>query len=94
MCGGTPEGISTAPSSAISPNPPHSPRATGNITLELAAPAVLEYFTAEQAEELQELPLGYTASVSEKQRFRLVGNTWPLEVITHILSAVPAAAHN
>lgn len=54
----------------------------------------LEYFTAEQAEELQTLPLGYTASVSEKQRFRLVGNAWTLEVITHILSAVLAAAPN
>ena len=45
-------------------------------------------FTAEQAETLQTLPVGYTASVSDKQRFRLLGNAWTLDVITHILSAL------
>ena len=45
-------------------------------------------FTAEQAETLQTLPVGYTAGVSDKQRFRLLGNAWTLDVITHILSAL------
>ena len=45
-------------------------------------------FTAEQAETLQTLPVGYTASVSDKQRFRLLGNAWTLDAITHILSAL------
>ena len=47
----------------------------------------LEYFTAEEAEELQTLPSGYTSCVSEKQRFRLIGNGWTLSVIAHILFA-------
>ena len=45
-------------------------------------------FTAEQAGTLQTLPVGYTAGVSDKQRFRLLGNAWTLDVITHILSAL------
>lgn len=47
-----------------------------------------ESFTAEYAECLQTLPMGYTSSVSDKQRFRLLGNAWTLEVICHILSAL------
>ena len=51
-------------------------------------------FTAEQAETLQTLPVGYTAGVSDKQRFRLLGNAWTLDVIIHILSALTIEEKN
>lgn len=50
------------------------------------------YFTAEQIEQLQTLPVGYTKCVSEKQRFRLIGAAWTLDVITHILRSATTSA--
>lgn len=40
----------------------------------------------EEAELLQTLPVGYTASVSTTQRLRGLGNGWTAEVIIHILN--------
>lgn len=47
-----------------------------------------EKFKPEHAEQLQTLPINYTNSVSENQRFKLLGNSWTCEVIKHILSSL------
>lgn len=45
-------------------------------------------FTPEQAERFQTVPLGYTAVVSDNQRFKLLGNGWTVDVIAHILGGL------
>lgn len=42
-------------------------------------------FTAEQVEQLQTVPVGYTSQVSYAQRIKLLGNGWTVDVISHIL---------
>ena len=42
--------------------------------------------TPEECEKLQTLPVGYTACVSDSQRYKALGNGWTVDVITHILS--------
>ena len=39
-----------------------------------------------EAERLQNVPDGYTTSVSENQRWKMLGNGWTVDVIVHILS--------
>jgi DNA (cytosine-5)-methyltransferase 1 len=41
-------------------------------------------FTPEECEALQTVPRGYTASVSDSQRYKMLGNGWTIDVITHI----------
>ena len=38
-----------------------------------------------ECERLQTVPEGYTAHVSNTQRYRMLGNGWTVDVITHIL---------
>lgn len=47
-------------------------------------------FTPEQAELLQTLPIGFTdvAGLKKTQRFRLIGNCWTVDVITHIFNCM------
>ena len=47
------------------------------------------YFTVEECERLQTLPVGYTKSVSPAKAKKLIGNAWTIEVIVHILSQMP-----
>ena len=44
------------------------------------------YFTPIEYERLQTLPDGYTKAVSDNQRFKMMGNGWTVDVITHILN--------
>jgi len=44
--------------------------------------------TATECERLQTVPSGYTQSVSESQRTRMLGNGWTVDVIAHILSHI------
>ena len=46
--------------------------------------------TASECELLQTLPIGYTdgCGLSEKQRIKLIGNGWTVDVISHILKAL------
>jgi site-specific DNA-cytosine methylase len=46
-------------------------------------------FTPEECERLQTLPVGYTAGVSDTQRYKSIGNGWTIDVIAHILSQIP-----
>ncbi|QZI87834.1 DNA (cytosine-5-)-methyltransferase [Vibrio phage 103E44.1] len=41
--------------------------------------------TPVECERLQTVPDGYTASVSNTQRYKMLGNGWTVDVITHIL---------
>lgn len=40
--------------------------------------------TADEFEKLQTVTLGYTKSVSDTERFRMLGNGWTVDVIAHI----------
>jgi len=41
-----------------------------------------------EAERLQTVPDNYTSGVSDTQRYKLLGNGWTVDVITHIFSAL------
>jgi len=45
--------------------------------------------TPTECERLQTLPDNYTKSVSNTQRYKMLGNGWTLEVIKHIFSNLP-----
>lgn len=47
------------------------------------------YLTADEAEKLQTLPIGYTKGVSESARMKAIGNCWTIDVIAHILKFLP-----
>jgi DNA-cytosine methyltransferase len=41
-----------------------------------------------ECERLQGIPEGYTASVSDTQRYKLIGNGWTVDVIAHIFKFI------
>ena len=41
-----------------------------------------------ECERLQTLPDNYTEGVSNSQRFKMIGNGWTIEVISHILKEI------
>lgn len=45
--------------------------------------------TVLECERLQTLPEGYTEGVSNTRRYAAIGNGWTVDVISHILSAMP-----
>ncbi len=47
------------------------------------------YITVLECERLQTLPDGYTAGISDTQRYKALGNGWTADVIAHILSFIP-----
>lgn len=49
--------------------------------------------TVKEAERLQTLPDDYTEAVSQRQRYRALGNGWTVDVIAHLLSTHPRAVH-
>lgn len=49
---------------------------------------IIRKLTPVECERLQTLPDGYTAAVSNTQRYRGLGNGWTAEVIIHILNGV------
>lgn len=46
------------------------------------------YLNPNHCEKLQTVPLNYTEGVSERQRFRMLGNGWTVDVIAHIFSSL------
>jgi site-specific DNA-cytosine methylase len=42
--------------------------------------------TPTECEKLQTVPVGFTAHVSDSQRYKMLGNGWCIDVIVHILS--------
>jgi len=51
------------------------------------------YLNPEHCEKLQTVPLGYTKIASERQRFRMLGNGWTVDVIAFILSFIPKSQY-
>ena len=47
---------------------------------------IIRMLTPTECERLQTLPDGYTAAVSNSQRYKALGNGWTAEVIIHILN--------
>ena len=45
-------------------------------------------FTIEEMEQLQTLPIGYTAGIPKTKRSKAIGNSWTVDVITHILKSI------
>ena len=46
------------------------------------------YLNAEHCEKLQTVPLGYTKIASERQRFRMLGNGWTVDVIVEFFKNI------
>lgn len=49
---------------------------------------VVRKFTPLECERLQTVPDGYTNSVSNTQRYRMLGNGWTIDVIAHIFKGL------
>lgn len=45
--------------------------------------------TPNECEKLQTIPLNYTDSVSDTQRYKMIGNGWTVDVIAHIFKQLP-----
>lgn len=54
--------------------------------LEDNIPLKIRRFTPKECERLQTVPDDYTASVSDTQRYRMLGNGWTVDVIAYIFS--------
>ena len=48
----------------------------------------LRKLTPNEWESLQTLPLNYTEGVSDNQRYKMIGNGWTVDVISHILKNI------
>jgi DNA-cytosine methyltransferase len=46
------------------------------------------YLTPSHCEKLQTVPLDYTKIASERQRYKMLGNGWTVDVIAHILGGI------
>lgn len=57
-----------------------------NMLGDLEDKVVIRRFVPVEVERLQTVPDNYTASVSDTQRFRMLGNGWTVDVIAHILN--------
>lgn len=49
---------------------------------------VLTKLSCEEYEKLQTVPVGYTASVRNSERYKMLGNGWTVDVIAHILKHI------
>ena len=50
------------------------------------------YLNSNHCEKLQTVPLDYTKIATERQRFRMLGNGWTVDVIAHIFSFLKGGA--
>jgi DNA (cytosine-5)-methyltransferase 3A len=58
---------------------------TGGHNVPLRSPDLKDKLTPEECEALQGVNIGYTAIVSNTQRYKMLGNGWTVDVIMHIL---------
>lgn len=49
---------------------------------------IIRKLTPVECERLQTLPDNYTSGVSNSQRYKMIGNGWTIDVISHILSFI------
>lgn len=50
--------------------------------------SVTRVATAEECEEFQTLPLGYTNCLQKSERYKHIGNGWTVDVIAHIFNGI------
>ena len=48
----------------------------------------IRLLTTREYELLQTLPINYTKGISNSQRFKCIGNSWTINVITHIFKSL------
>ena len=68
---------------------PHASRCDKSATNIIKQEGILRRFTPIECERLQNLPDGYTNSVSDTQRYKALGNGFTVDVIAFILSCIP-----
>ena len=66
-------------------NSPQCSFDSGTSLIKASAISKIRRLTPIECERLQTVPDNYTASVSDTQRYRMLGNGWTVEVIKHIL---------
>ena len=68
---------------------PHASRCDKSATNIIKQEGILRRLTPIECERLQNLPDGYTNSVSDTQRYKALGNGFTVDIIAHILSSAP-----
>jgi len=61
---------------------------TGGHNVPLKSPNLLDKLSPEELEILQTIPKSYTEGVSNSRRYEAIGNSWTVDVITHILNGI------
>jgi len=61
---------------------------TGGHNVPLHSMDKLDKLTPEECELLQSIPEGYTNGVSNSQRYKMIGNGWTIDVLTHIFKGI------
>ena len=64
---------------------------TGGHNVPLWSENLSDRLSPEECEDLQSVPLHYTACVSDSQRYKMLGNGWTVDVVAHIFSGLPVA---
>lgn len=57
-----------------------------NVLIDRRAGELVRRFTPTECERLQTLPDGYTEGVSDSSRYKMIGNGWTIDVVSHIFS--------
>ena len=74
--------------------PPHCPYIPTNERLDNDEYSIYRRLSPTECERLQTLPIGYTekgasgSTISDSQRYKMIGNGWTVGVIKHIFSAL------
>ena len=61
---------------------------TGGHNVPLYSKNLKDKLTPYECERLQTMPTGYTEGVSNSQRYKMIGNGWTVDVISHILKGL------
>lgn len=61
---------------------------TGGHNVPLHSESLQDKLTPEECEKLQGIPIGYTDEVSNSQRYKMIGNSFTIPVIVHILKGM------
>lgn len=67
---------------------PHASRCDRSATNIIKQEGRLRRFTPTECERLQTVPDGYTKNVSDTQRYKMLGNGWTVDVISHIFNGL------
>lgn len=61
---------------------------TGGHNVPLKSMNLWDKLTPNEVEELQGVPKDYTAGVSKAQRYKMLGNGWTIDVVSHIFKGI------